>query len=258
MKTFNTTGVCIPSKNYMVDLSSRLEQIKVMVDQGLYFTINRARQYGKTTTLTALRHALANDYDVISLDFQRVSYSDFSSEGDFVYAFCDELLEKSSISSVMLTELASKPASTLKMRDLFKVFKGLCSKAPKPIVLMIDEVDSATNNQVFLDFLARLRDSYLRRDTEGMETFQSVILAGVTDIKNLRRKIRPEDAHKFNSPWNIAADFNVDMSFNAADISGMLREYEADHGTGMDVDAVAQTIEAYTGQPDLPTAGCRS
>ena len=34
-------------------------------------------------------------------------------------------------------------------------------KADKGIVLIIDEVDSATNNQVFLDFLAQLRDGYI-------------------------------------------------------------------------------------------------
>ena len=58
MKKFNTTGVCIPSKHYMVDLSERVREIKKLVDDGKYFTINRARQYGKTTTIDALGKAL--------------------------------------------------------------------------------------------------------------------------------------------------------------------------------------------------------
>lgn len=82
-----------------------------------------------------------------------------------------------------------------------------CRISEKPIVLMIDEVDSATNNQVFLDFLAQLRWYYLKRDR--LPTFRSVILAGVYDVKNIKRKIRPDDEHKMNSPWNIAADFDV-------------------------------------------------
>ena len=73
MKVFNTEGVCIPSENYMVDLSNRIAQIGRLVDQGKYFTINRARQYGKTTTLTALEHYLTSSCDVISLDFQDVT-----------------------------------------------------------------------------------------------------------------------------------------------------------------------------------------
>jgi hypothetical protein len=44
MKVFNTTAVCIPTKHYMVDISERVLEIKKMVDDGKYFTINMARQ----------------------------------------------------------------------------------------------------------------------------------------------------------------------------------------------------------------------
>ena len=67
MKEFNTTAVCTPDKHYMVDISERVREIKKLVDAGKYFTINRARQYGKTTTLSALRKALQNDYIVVAL-----------------------------------------------------------------------------------------------------------------------------------------------------------------------------------------------
>ena len=53
-RSFNRDGCCDPELNYMVDLSGRLEAIKKMVDAEKYFVINRARQYGKTTKLTAL------------------------------------------------------------------------------------------------------------------------------------------------------------------------------------------------------------
>ena len=55
-----------------------------MVDAGEYFTINRARQYGKTTLLAALAEYLKSDYKVISLDFQTISYGDFENEEKFV------------------------------------------------------------------------------------------------------------------------------------------------------------------------------
>ena len=54
MKTFNTTGLCVPSKHYMVDTADKIAQIRKLVDAGKYFVINRARQYGKTTTLSLL------------------------------------------------------------------------------------------------------------------------------------------------------------------------------------------------------------
>lgn len=64
----------------------------------------------------------------------------------------------------------------------------------------------------FIKFLGVLRDMFLKRDK--IPTFQSVILAGVYDIKNLKLKIRPEEEHQYNSPWNIAAPFDTDMSPN--------------------------------------------
>ena len=47
-KRFCVTGTCIPEKNYMVDISGRIDQIiRDYIEKGQYFTINRARQYGK-------------------------------------------------------------------------------------------------------------------------------------------------------------------------------------------------------------------
>lgn len=69
---FNVTGACNPKCHYMVNIQKSLEEIKKMVDRGEYFTINRARQYGKTTTLMALAEYLKKDYVVISLDFQKI------------------------------------------------------------------------------------------------------------------------------------------------------------------------------------------
>ena len=80
MRKFNTTAVCIPSQHYMVDLSERVAEIKQMVDAGEYFTINRARQYGKTTTLDALETFLSPSYTVLSLDFQKISAASFKTE----------------------------------------------------------------------------------------------------------------------------------------------------------------------------------
>lgn len=81
--------------------------------------------------------------------------------------------------------------------ELFECLSAMCERSSRPIVLMIDEVDSASNNQVFLDFLAQLRGYYLERD--HMPIFHSVILAGVYDIQNLKLKLRPDEGHKYNS-----------------------------------------------------------
>ena len=89
-KKFNTTGVCVFKKHYMVDLKSKLIQIKKLIDDEQYFTINRGRQYGKTTTLSKLRRFLSTDYTVISLSFEGLGASSFASEA----VFCHKVFRK--------------------------------------------------------------------------------------------------------------------------------------------------------------------
>ena len=263
IKYFNTEGSCKPKEHYMVKLDDRLEMIKnLLVDRKKYFVINRGRQYGKTTTLRALEEYLKDDYIVLSLDFQQLGTEDFADEATFSYAFADILLRTFQISGADDSEEMLKPLSGIKeengigLKDLFVRLSDICGNSPRPIVLMIDEVDSASNNQVFIDFLAQLRSYYLNRDK--MPIFHSVILAGVYSIKNLKLKLRPESEHQYNSPWNIAADFDIDMSFSAGQIAGMLEEYENDYHTGMDIKAVAEEIYAYTsGYPVLVSLICK-
>jgi hypothetical protein len=253
-KVFNTTGACNPEKHYMVDISGRLAAIKLLVDRGDYFTINRARQYGKTTTLLALKKYLNKDYLIIFLDFQFLSKENYESEKAFVEAFSDEIIfeGKKFIKDEDVQFL--KGAENLK--SLFRILSELCGKSDKPVVLIIDEVDSASNNQVFIDFLAQLRGYYIHRESRPI--FQSVILSGVYDVKNIKRKIRTDDEKKVNSPWNIAVDFDIDMSFSKDDIMGMLQEYENDNHSGMDVDKMAELIYDYTsGYPFLVSRICR-
>lgn len=252
----------------MVDIKNRLIEIKKMVDMGNYFTINRARQYGKTTILKALCRFLEKEYLVISMDFQKeMSDAKFRSENAFSVAFANAFLWeirdlKSTLSDQVqaaiedLSVVVRNNKEELELVELFRLLSTICQYSKKPIVLMIDEVDSATNNQVFLDFLAQLRGYYIDRDESP--TFQSVILAGVYDVKNIKRKIRPEDDHKMNSPWNIAVDFTIDMSFSAKEIAGMLQEYENDYHTGMNIEEMAELLSDYTsGYPYLVSRMCK-
>ena len=54
-KKFNDTGLCVPHRHYMADTSKKIEQIIRLIEEGEYFTINRPRQFGKTTTERAIR-----------------------------------------------------------------------------------------------------------------------------------------------------------------------------------------------------------
>ena len=51
---------------------------------------------------------------------------------------------------------------------------------------------------------------------------------------------------KYNFSWNIAADFNVEMTFHPDEIAQMLGNYENDMHTGMDIETVSEEIYRYT------------
>lgn len=209
---------------------------------------------------------LKKDYIVISLDFQLIGDAKFKSEHVFTKAFANYLKrfvndKKNPIYGLDNTVIgdmveSAKMDKDYAFDDMFPLLSEMCDTAEKPVVLIIDEVDSAINNQVFLDFLAQLRGYYLKK--KKLTIFQSVILVGVYDVKNIKLKLRPDPDHKVNSPWNIATDFLVDMSFNSSDIKGMLEQYEADHKTGMDTELMAGEIFDHTsGYPFLVSKLCK-
>jgi hypothetical protein len=137
-----------------------------------------------------------------------------------------------------------------------KSISDVCAKNAKPIVLIIDEVDNASNYESFIEMLRMLRNKYLKR--MQVPTFQSVILAGVYDIKNLKLKVRPESDHQYNSPWNIAVPFKADMSLPKDGIEKMLKEYESDHNTGMNISEMAQMVWDYSsGYPYFVSRLCQ-
>ena len=117
------------------------------------------------------------------------------------------------------------------MSVLFMSLIKMCWLSRKKVVLIIDEVDSATNNQVFIDFLAQI----------------------------IKQKIRPDAEHKTNSPWNIAAKFDVNMDFSPEEIARMLRDYEAEYQTGMKIEEMSQLLYDYTsGYPYLVSGLCKN
>lgn len=260
-KEFNVTGTCNPQRHYMVDTPSRFEAVTRLIDGGQYFTINRARQFGKTTLLNMIWRKLSGRYLVIPLSFEGVGDTAFETESGFVKMFIRQV-------SRYLTMVVKDPSLSAPWQEeragtmdgLSALVTEFCMAAPKPVVLTIDEVDKSADNQLFLTFLGMLRNKYLERDTLGMaSTFHNVILAGVYDIKNLKVKLRPNSEKKYNSPWNIAANFDVDMTFHPEEIARMLGDYEADNHTGMDIAAVSEEIYRYTGgYPVMVCQLCKS
>ena len=230
MKRFNTTGKCIADRHYMVRIDRQVNAAARLVEDNMYFCINRGRQYGKTTTLEFLKQHLEREgYAVFSISFEGLPDSAYESLESLLYTSLQKMefplewtlmpnLSDSSLS--MLTETVKQYHGAIEVNAYKRLIANMCHK--DKVLLAIDEVDQAGNYPVFIKFLGLLREMYLSRDQ--IPTFQSVILAGVYDIKNLKLKLRPEEQHQYNSPWNIAAPFDTDMSLHADGIAEMLAE----------------------------------
>ncbi len=259
-KEFNVTGSCRPMKHYMADVSKKLDRTLALVEKGKYFIINRPRQYGKTTTLFTIADMLrkTGDYIVLTTSFEGVGDLMFTEEKIFAARFVSLLGTSAQYNAPELSTWLKETASKVHNMDtLSDVITNMVSKTDKKVVLMIDEVDKSSNNQLFISFLAMLRNKYLLQD--DIKTFHSIVLAGLHDIKSLKIKLRPDDEQKFNSPWNIAADFKVDMNLYPDETKPMLDDYMAETGVQMDTKAIAERLFYYTsGYPFLVSKLCKT
>ena len=243
----------------MVDIINKIDKILEMVEDRRYFTINRPRQYGKTTTLFLLKKRLIErGYLVISLSFAGIGDTVFEKEDVFSRKFVELISRNISLQDRELSQYIKEKSSEVNDFDqLSQAITQFIIRLQKKVVLMIDEVDKSSNNQLFISFLGMLREKYILMNTEEDIIFHSVILAGVHDIKTLKLKIRPDEERKYNSPWNIAAEFDVDLSFNPEEISTMLEDYSMDKNISMNAKEISEKLYYYTsGYPFLVSRLC--
>jgi len=204
-------------------------------------------------------YAESAEYLVIRLSFEGIGDDIFKEEARFCKGFVEMLSEEIQDHYADLSKVLRSYWDTIsEFKDVSIAIKEMVKASSKKIILIIDEVDKSSNNQLFVNFIAMLRDKYLKADEGKDFTFHSVILAGVHDVKTLKLKIRPDSETKLNSPWNIAADFDVDMSFNPQEIATMLDDYTQCTKIEMDIPATAERIYYYTsGYPYLVSKMCK-
>ena len=258
-RRFNSTGVCVTRKHYMVDIINKLKEIKELIDNEFYFTINKPRQYGKTTTLSELKKLLKEEYLVISISFEGIGDSVFEDEKNFCNKFLKIMITSLTFSNKEESERLFKLSQNINdLLDTSEAITKFIRDSKKEVILFIDEVDKSSNNQLFLSFIGMLRNKYLLREVEEDYTFKSVILAGLYDVKSLKLKLRKEEESKYNSPWNIAVDFAVDMSFSPKEISTMLNEYSEENNIDMDIKTISEELYFFTeGYPYLVSRLCQ-
>lgn len=263
MKTFNTTGHCVHGKHYMADTGKKINEILQLIISGKYFVINRPRQYGKTTSLYLVRNILREkqDYYPIFISFEGIGADAYLNEKKFFDSFTDQILDVFERSHRQdIVRFIENSPEIVSFSKLGRWMTRLIQKINKKVILIIDEVDRSSNNQLFMDFLSLLRKKYLAALSDEDQTFYSVVLSGVHDVKSLKIKINNDaNLHSHNnSPWNIAVDFLLDLSLTSEEIANMLADYASEQNLNIDTQAIGERLYYFTsGYPFLVSKICQ-
>jgi hypothetical protein len=121
----------------------------------------------------------------------------------------------------------------------------------KPIILLIDEVDSLWDD-VLVSFLRQLRDGFQSRP-KGFP--QSIALVGLRDIREYKTKAREGNPSLGSgSPFNVKAKSFFLPVFSREEVRGLLDEHTQDTGQVFSDEVFEQLYYYSGGQPWLTNA----
>ena len=256
MRFFNTAGPIRPDDHYCIPPLERLDLdgVRTLIQQKKYFVLHAPRQTGKTSALLALRDLL-------------------NAEGDYrcVYVNIEgaqalrEDVERAM--QVILGDLASWARLTLGDEFLAAHWSGLLAEfgvgalrealtrwaeaSPKPLVLLIDEIDALIGDTL-LAVLRQLRAGYVLRP-EGFP--QSVVLCGVRDVRDYRIHSTTEKAIiAGGSAFNIRAESLRLGDFSRVEVQALLAQHTEKTRQEFAAEAQHAVWELTQGQPWLVNA----
>ena len=259
MRFFNTTGPVVPEDHYCIPALERwnLDEILALVRGKRYFVLHAPRQTGKTSALLALRDLLNGG----SVGEYRCVYVNVE-----VGQAAREDVERAM--RAILGQLASAARVTLHDEFLDDIWTGILEKFgpdgalnealgrwtgsdPKPLVLLIDEIDSLVGDTL-LSVLRQLRAGYNQRP-RGFP--QNVILCGVRDVREYRiHSGSTGEIIAGGSAFNVKAESLRLGDFSREEVVALLEQHPAETGQAFSPEAL-ETVWARTrGQPWLVNA----
>lgn len=250
-KFFNTAGANQPRLHYTVARPIGARPILELIEQEKYFTHHAPRQSGKTTLLREICRQLNEEGKYLAIHITVES----------AQAARDNVLEANrgilrALNSGLTACENYPPLSP--SSEFFGELEGVrfCleswSKASaKPIVLMIDEIDSMAGESL-IALLRQLRAGY---DQRPHAFPQSIILNGVRDLKDYRIYSKKDDIWLTGgSCFNIKAESVRLGNFTLQNISDLFSQHEAERGQKLASGLVETIFELTQGQPWLCNA----
>ena len=257
MRFFNTSGPVVAADHYCIPPLERLNlaDVRRFIRDKRYFVLHAPRQTGKTSALLALRDLL-NAEDTYRCVYVNIEGGQAARE------------DVEQVIRTILGELASWARSTLGDEFLDDIWPDILAKygphgalrealtrwaesAPKPLVLLIDEIDALIGDSL-LSVLRQLRAGYVRRP-EGFP--QSVVLCGVRDVRDYRIQSTAENALiAGGSAFNIRARSLRLGDFSRDEVIALLNQHTEETGQVFNPDALETIWTQTQGQPYLVNA----
>ena len=248
MRFFNTAGPVKPDKHYCIPPLERfdLDEVLALVRDEKYFVLHAPRQTGKTSALLALCDLLnGQGYACVytTVETARTARDDVGEAMRTVLAGLG-----SRARSALGGEFPAKAWSGILAEvgpneALGETLKQWSEASPKPLVLLIDEIDTLQGDPL-LSTLQQLRGGYPMRPTAFP---QSVVLCGLRDVRDYRIR-------STSSPFNIVAKSLRMGDFTREETLTLLDQHTGETGQAFTDDARKAIWTQTLGQPWLVNA----
>ncbi len=257
MKFFNTAGPVKSNDHYCLPPIERfdLEEVMFLIEQKKYFVLHAPRQTGKTSCLLALMKHL-NDSGKYSCLYINVEAAQGAREnvGRGIKAILNELgsrariFLKDDLPDNIWPDVLERSGEDTAFND---VLTRWSHDNPKPLVLLMDEIDSLIGDTL-ISVLRQIRAGYDKRP----DSFpQSIVLCGVRDIRDYRIHSDKEKAViTGGSAFNIKAKSLRLGNFNEKEVHALIREHVNETGQNFDPETKSLIWEYTQGQPWLVNA----
>ena len=259
MRFFNTTGPVVAADHYCIPPLERLnlDDVLGLVRDKRYFVLHAPRQTGKTSALLALQDLLnsgtAGEFRCVYANLEAGQALREDVEGAMRAILYEmELRARATLGD---EALASVWPAILERAGPGNAFRGVLARwaetDPRPLVLLIDEIDSLVGDSL-LSVLRQLRAGY---DQRPLRFPQSVVLCGIRDVRDYRIHSSSEKAViAGGSAFNIKARSLRLGDFSAEEVYALLAQHTEATGQAFSPDAL-DTIRTQTqGQPWLVNA----
>ena len=254
---FNTAGPVMPEDHYHIAPLERMDRDEIfgLIEHKRYFILHAPRQTGKTSALLALMDELneAGRHRAVYVNVEgaQTAREDVSAAMRAILSVLSssaaDHLDDTFVEDNWLGILEASGAHDA----LREVLRRWAKSDPRPLVLMIDEIDALVGDTL-ISVLRQLRAGYAERPGHFP---QSVILCGIRDVRDYRiHSGRDKSIVAGGSAFNVKAESIRLGDFGEAEVRSLLLQHTEEAGQGWSGEALAEVWGSTAGQPWLVNA----